>query len=99
MTEKFDAVVIGCGIAGASLSWFLARRGLSVLCLERERPAGGGTGLSAAIMRQHYSTPLMARLAHAAIGILGDARQELGRDAGFSRAGYLFMVPPEQVEA
>jgi sarcosine oxidase, subunit beta len=99
MAETFDAVVIGCGIAGASLSWFLAKRGQKVLCLEREHPAGGGTGLSAAIMRQHYSTPLMARLAHAAIGILADAKQELGRDAGFSRAGYLFMVPPGQVEA
>ncbi len=99
MAEKYDVVIVGCGIAGASLSWFLAKKGLRVLTLERDRPASGGTGLSAAIMRQHYSTRLMARLARAAIDIFAGARQELGRDAGFTRAGYLFLLPQAQVEA
>lgn len=98
MTEKYDVVIVGCGIAGASLSWYLVSRGLKVLTFERDRPAGGGTGLSAAIMRQHYSTRLMARLAHAAIDIFSGARQELGRDAGFVQCGYLFLLPEAQVE-
>ena len=93
--ERFDAVVIGAGIAGASTAFFLQSKGLRVLALERDQPASGGTGLSAAIMRQHYSTPLMARLAHAAVEIFQNARALLGRDAGYRRAGYLFLVPPD----
>ena len=99
MADSFDAVVVGCGIAGASTAFFLQAKGLKVLALERDKPAAGGTGLSAAIMRQHYSTPLMARLAHAAIRIFQSAPELLGRDAGFRRAGYLFLVPPDALAA
>jgi glycine/D-amino acid oxidase-like deaminating enzyme len=99
MARRFDAVVVGCGIAGASTAFFLQRKGLNVLALERERPAAGGTGMSAAILRQHYSTPLMARLAHAAIGIFRDAHALLGHDAGYRRVGYVFLVPPESLAA
>lgn len=98
MTERFDAVVIGAGIAGASTAFFLQAKGLKVLLLERDKPASGGTGLSAAIIRQHYSTPLMARLAHAAVGMFQNALALLGRDAGYRRAGYVFLVPGDALE-
>lgn len=97
--ERFDAAVIGCGIAGASTAFFLQSKGLKVLLLERDKPAAGGTGLSAAIIRQHYSTALMARLAHAAVGIFRSAKELLGREAGYCRVGYLFLVPPDSLEA
>src|SRR5512146_2015586 len=98
MAARFDAVVVGCGIAGASTAFFLQSKGLKVLALERDKPAAGGTGLSAAIVRQHYSTALMARLAHAAVGIFRDAKELLGGDAGYRRVGYLFLVPPDSLE-
>src|SRR5437868_14875609 len=98
MAARFDAVVVGCGIAGAATAFFLQAKGLKVLALERERPAAGGTGLSAAIVRQHYSTPLMARLARAAVGIFQNASELLGRDAGYRRVGYLFLVPAETLD-
>lgn len=98
MAEKFDAVVVGGGIAGAATAFYLQARGLSTVLLERDRPASGGTGYSAAILRQHYSTELMARLAQAAIGIFRDARTLLGREAGYHRAGYLFIVPADALE-
>lgn len=98
MVERFDAVVIGCGIAGASTAFFLQSKGLKVLALERDKPASGGTGSSAAIVRQHYSTPLMARLAHAAVRIFQNTLELLGRDAGYRRVGYLFLVPPSALD-
>jgi sarcosine oxidase subunit beta len=99
MTNKFDALIIGCGIAGASLAFFLAERGLKVAVTERLKPASGGTGLSAAIVRQHYSTPLMARLALRAVEIFEDAPSRLGRDAGYRAAGYLFLTPADALAA
>lgn len=98
MVERYDAAIIGCGISGASLAFNLATKGLKVIVLERDRPAAGGTGLSAAIIRQHYSTRLMARLAHAAVGIFSTAAACVGRDMGYRRAGYFFLVPPDQAE-
>ncbi len=98
MARRFDAVVVGAGIAGASTAFFLQSKGLKVVLLERDRPASGGTGMSAAIMRQHYSTPLMARLAHAAVGIFQNAEKLLGHDAGYRPVGYVFLVPPDALE-
>jgi sarcosine oxidase, subunit beta len=94
MSERFDVVVVGAGVSGASLAWNLKKRGVdSVLLVERDRPASGGTGKSAAIVRQHYSTPLMARIARASL----DTFQEKAKACGFQQIGYLFLVPPPQV--
>ena len=99
MSRKPDIVIVGCGIAGASLGFFLAEKGLKVAVYERDRPASGGTGASAAIMRQHYSTKVMTRLAKRAIEIVASAPERLGRSAGYSRAGYMFLAGPDHVAA
>jgi sarcosine oxidase subunit beta len=99
MGARYDVVVVGCGISGAAIAYYLAKSGRSVAVFERDRPASGGTGYSAAIVRQHYSTPLMARLAKAAMEILRGAPAELGADAGYRKAGYFFLTPPDALEA
>lgn len=45
------AVVIGSGIAGASVARQLARRGIAVTVLERDRPACGGSGNPVGVVR------------------------------------------------
>lgn len=99
MPRKFDALIAGCGIAGASLAFFLAERGLKVAILDRAKPASGGTGLSAAIVRQHYSTALMARLALRSVELFADAPQRLGRNAGYRAVGYFFLTPADALAA
>ncbi|WP_278537251.1 NAD(P)/FAD-dependent oxidoreductase, partial [Delftia acidovorans] len=51
-----DFVVVGAGMAGASVAWQLARDGgASVLVLEREsQPGYHSTGRSAALYEEHY---------------------------------------------
>ncbi|MBM3549152.1 MAG: FAD-binding oxidoreductase [Alphaproteobacteria bacterium] len=93
MSERFDVVIVGAGVSGASLAWQMKKRGVKrVLLAERNRPASGGTGKSAAIVRQHYSTPLMARMARASLDIF----QTQAKACGFEQPGYLFLVPPDQ---
>lgn len=45
------ATVIGAGIAGASVAWALAVRGIAVTVLERDVPASGGSGNPVAVVR------------------------------------------------
>lgn len=45
------AVVVGAGIAGASVARQLARRGIAVTVLERDKPAGGGSGNPVGVVR------------------------------------------------
>ncbi len=45
------AIVIGAGVAGASAARQLARRGIAVTVLERERPAAGGSGNPVGVVR------------------------------------------------
>lgn len=61
----FEVVVVGSGIAGASLAHFLAARGCSdVLLLEREgHPGYHSTGRSAAVLVEWDAVPALQELA------------------------------------
>jgi len=95
---SYDAIVIGAGISGAATAYHLKKAGAKTLLIERGEPASGGTGKSAAIIRQSYSTPLLVRLARASITMFENSRAELGKDAGFSQVGYCFVVSQDMLE-
>ncbi len=61
-----DVLIIGAGIAGASLAWRLARAGRSVLLLEREAQVGThSSGRSAAMFMESYGPPGVRALTRA----------------------------------
>ena len=95
---SYDAIVVGAGISGAATAYHLAKAGAKTLLIERGEPASGGTGKSAAIIRQSYSTPLLVRLARASITMFENAQTELGRHAGFVQDGYCFVVSADMLE-
>lgn len=95
---SYDAIVVGAGISGASTAYHLAKAGAKTLLLERGEPASGGTGKSAAIIRQSYSTPLLVRLARASITMFQNAPAELGKSAGFTQDGYCFVVSADMLD-
>lgn len=95
----YDFIVVGAGISGASVAYHLARTGgVRVLLVDRSDAASGGTGRSAAIIRQSYSTPLLVRLARDSIGMLAAMKDELGRDGGLVQAGYCFLYGEDMLE-
>ncbi len=62
MTESADFIIIGAGIAGASVGYWLAPHG-RVLLLEREsQPGYHATGRSAALFMESYGTPQVRAL-------------------------------------
>jgi len=58
MNKTYDAIVIGSGIIGCSISFEMAKKGLKTLNVDKLPAAGqGSTSNSCAIIRLHYSTP------------------------------------------
>ena len=65
MDRRFDFIVVGGGIAGASVAYFLARHG-KVVVLEREsQPGYHSTGRSAAMFMAGYGSPQVRALTRA----------------------------------
>jgi glycine oxidase len=52
-----DVVVIGGGVIGCSIAYFLARRGASVIVLERNRLASGASGVAAGMLAPQVEAP------------------------------------------
>ena len=62
--RSYEVVIVGGGIAGASLAYFLTARGMrDVLLLEREaQPAYHSTGRSAAVAVEWDAIPALQTL-------------------------------------
>jgi glycine/D-amino acid oxidase-like deaminating enzyme len=97
MSEKFDAIVIGGGVIGASVLFQLAQLGARAVLVERGDIAGGMTAHSSGIVRTHYSVPINVEVARASLGMFGHFRELLDdpeADAGLVISGYLIVAPP-----
>jgi sarcosine oxidase, subunit beta len=89
-----DAVVIGAGINGASTAYNLVKNGLKkVVLLEKYLLASGGTGRSAAIVRQHYSSEELVKMVKRSVEIFQHFDDEIGGASGFVNCGWAFLVP------
>lgn len=95
MTAAFDVVIVGAGIMGCSSAFQLARRGLRVAVLDKDGIGMAATGRSSAIVRQHYSNELTARMALHSLRVFQHFDDEVGGECGFRQTGFVVMVPAE----
>lgn len=98
MSAGSDIVVVGGGINGVSTAFHLAKAGASVTLLEKTFIAGGPTGLSSAIIRQHYSNGITARMALDSLRVWQNFAEMVGGEAGYTKVGFLIAVKPEDIE-
>lgn len=104
---RADVAIVGAGIAGASIAWWLTRLDpqLSVVLLERDTGFGfASSQLSASSLRQQFSTPVNIQMSQFGLEFLRDAPSLLavGGEAveiGLTLPGYLFLASPAQAEA
>jgi sarcosine oxidase subunit beta len=83
---------------GCALAYQLARRGLSVVLLERAELGSQSTGRCAGGVRQQFSNEGNVRLQQLAVKLLKGFEEELGSSADFRQVGYLFLLTtPEEV--
>ncbi len=98
MTTSADVIVVGGGINGASIAFNLAKAGLGVTLIEKDFVAAGPTGRSSAIIRQHYSHEVTARMALRSLRIFQNFDDVVGGDPDFHQTGFLLAARPEDVE-
>jgi D-arginine dehydrogenase len=92
MSKEFDIIVIGAGIAGASVAAHLAETHRVAICEMEERPGYHTTGRSAAMYEPNYGPPPMLALTRAA--------GRYFRDGGFlTPRNTIFFAPTEQEKA
>ncbi|MQX36132.1 NAD(P)/FAD-dependent oxidoreductase [Roseospira navarrensis] len=99
-TETADILILGAGMAGASVGYALAGRGVSVLLLEREdQPGYHSTGRSAALFSETYGPPLVRRLSAASRAFLDAPPDGFTEVPLLTPRGLLAMGLPGQDEA
>jgi sarcosine oxidase subunit beta len=89
-----EIVIIGAGIQGASLAFHLAKAGARPVVLDRPGVINA-TGRSSGMVRMHYDLPESAELAWRSFQVFRDWADVVGGQCGFTRTGFLQLVPPE----
>lgn len=91
---SYDVVIVGAGIAGAALAYFLAQRGLGrVLVVEREdHPAYHATGRSAASVVEIDTQPVVQDLKIQGARFLRDPPAGFSEHAILERRGVLVLL-------
>jgi len=100
LVDNADVVVIGGGCMGTSIAYNLKRNGMDKVTLVEKRFVGSGaTGRSAGVVRQHYSTEFMVRMATKSLRVIRDFQEGLGADSGYRRTGLIVAVGEEGIDA
>lgn len=95
---RFDVVVVGGGSTGSSIAYYLASRGAGKVALvEKQRVGWGQTGRSTAVVRLHYSTEPLIKMALESWKILRNMEKVVGGPSGFTEVGFLIFAGQEDL--
>src|SRR3954447_15094043 len=97
-SETYDVVIVGGAAVGSAVAYFLTHDlGFSgtVAVIERDPTyARAATTLSAASIRQQFSTPENIRMSRFGVAFFGELKQRFGAhaDIAFRERGYLLLA-------
>jgi glycine/D-amino acid oxidase-like deaminating enzyme len=95
MEREADVVVVGAGIVGCATAYYLARRGLRPVVLERGSVHGEQSRKNWGFVRQQGRDPLEVPLVMEANRIWRGIEQELGADVEWIQGGNLALAADE----
>jgi FAD-dependent oxidoreductase domain-containing protein 1 len=103
--SRADVAIVGGGIMGSALAYWLTRLdpNVSVVVIERDPTySTASSALSAASIRQQFTTPVNIRISQASIGFMRQADELLGVagsvvDIGLKERGYLYLARTSRI--
>jgi len=88
-----DTAIVGGGIAGVALAYYLAARGATdIVLLERAQLASGSTGSSFGGVRQQFSSALEIELSKRGLKFWKSVESRFDHPCGFQQDGYLVVT-------
>ena len=96
LPASVDVVVVGGGVIGVSTAWFLARRGVDVLLLEKGRVAGEQSSRNWGWIRKQGRDPDELPIVMESQEIWARLDREIGEDVGFARRGIAYLADTEE---
>ncbi|MEM2024633.1 MAG: FAD-dependent oxidoreductase, partial [Candidatus Caldarchaeum sp.] len=96
---RFDVVVVGGGSTGSSIAYYLTARGAGrVALVEKDHVGWGQTGRSTAVVRLHYSTHEVAKMALVSWRVLKNMEKVVGGPSGFTACGFVILAGEEDYQ-
>ena len=102
MTKKADAVIIGGGIIGVAVAFYLARENFGEIVLVEKQAVLGAEATSKAAggIRAQFSTKVNVQMSMLSEKIFARFEDETGHPALFDQVGYMFLLEhPADIEA
>ena len=94
--RTYDVAVIGGGIAGCASAYYLARRGLSVILLEKGEIAGEQSGRNWGFVRQQGRDPREIPLMIECNRLWRGLSEDLEADLEWRQGGLLYLAESEE---
>ncbi|MFT4002427.1 MAG: FAD-binding oxidoreductase [Rhizobium sp.] len=96
LPRSTDAVVIGAGIVGVFAAYYLAKRGLKVVLIEKGRVGAEQSSRNWGWCRQQNRDARELPMATKSLDLWDRFRAESGEDTGFRRCGLLYLSDSEE---
>jgi len=93
LKSSYDVVIIGAGVHGLAIAYYLGKRGISnVAVLDKGYLGGGASGRNTAIIRSNYRTPQGVAFYDESVKLYETLALELDYNVMFSQQGHLTLA-------
>ncbi len=94
MPEKYDVAIIGAGVIGCSIAYYLCQRDINnIAIIEKEHfPGTGSTSKAFGGIRAQFTTEANISMSLLTMKLLVDMDEEMASQSGYLKTGYLFVT-------